>query len=84
MAIREGTQVDTLPVQAYGVTVGGIVTKITCDADGKINIDLTKYVPYIDAIKDVDLGSYDLTATELRAREKIVIATGYKVVYDGA
>jgi hypothetical protein len=39
MAIREGEQIDTLPVQVYGWDyTNGVPVKIAVDADGKIEV----------------------------------------------
>lgn len=62
---REGQQLDTLPVQCYGITSDGLVLKIKVNSSGELILS-EKYVPYTGATQDVDLGSYDLTATDVK------------------
>ena len=52
MARAEGQQVDTLPMQMYGVDADGVIRKIKVNASGEFILS-DKFVPYVDGNADV-------------------------------
>jgi len=50
-----------------------------------VNVDeISDYVPYTGATKDVDLGSQKITTTGVKSKNDIILTSGRKLIFDGS